>query len=288
MAPTGGSRGRDGVITVDVNGPTDYTTPLALPARRLPLPDAVPDRGTSVDVDAVSVHFTAAPTMADPSDYANYFYSSDDLLNRIWYARRLHRPDEHDQPDARAARGPRRTRSGATPASSASATRILTDGAKRDRTVWPGDLGISFPTAYASTGDTVSTRNALTTMYDHQCANGALPYSGPPLSKSGSDTYHLWTLSATGDYYDVTADKAWLDTRVEPLQASDDFILAKMDAQGLLYMTTTLDSSDPVAKGERLSANVLMWKALDGRRRARDRRGRQRARRPTTRRARRR
>ena len=42
--------------------------------------------GTSVDVDAVSVHYTAAPTMADPSDYANYFYSSDDLLNRIWYA----------------------------------------------------------------------------------------------------------------------------------------------------------------------------------------------------------
>ena len=76
---------------------------------------------------------------------------------------------------------------------------ILTDGAKRDRTVWPGDLGVAFPTAYTSTGDTASTRNALTTMYDKQSSTGALPYSGPPLSKTQSDTYHLWTLSATGE-----------------------------------------------------------------------------------------
>ena len=99
-------------------------------------------------------------------------------------------------------------------------------------------------------------------MYDKQSSTGALPYSGPPLSKNNSDTYHLWTLSATGDYYAITADKAWVDTIWARYKRGMDFILAKMDDRGLLYMTTTLDTSDPVVKGERLSANVLMWKAL--------------------------
>ena len=65
---------------------------------------------------------------------------------------------------------------------------------KRDRTVWPGDLGIAVPTAYASTDDLVSTRNALTTMFNAQRASGEIPWSGPPFNLWGSDTYHLWTL----------------------------------------------------------------------------------------------
>jgi hypothetical protein len=262
-ATTGGPRGRDGAIMVDVSGPTDYTTPLSLQRGGFRYLTLFLASGTSVDVDAVSVHYTAAPTMPDPRDYANYFYSSDDELNRIWYAGAYTVETNTIAP----------TQGRTWPAPDALWSNtgvvgvgdtILTDGAKRDRTVWPGDLGISFPTAYASLGDTVSTRNALTTMYDHQSAGGALPYSGPPLSKSGSDTYHLWTLSATGDYYDVTADRGWLDSVWSRYKLGMDFILAKLDDRGLLYMTTTLDSSDPVAKGERLSANVLMWKALAG------------------------
>ncbi|MGW7239312.1 hypothetical protein [Streptomyces sp. NPDC054804] len=39
-----------------------------------------------VDLKGVSLGFTAAPGKSDPADYPNYFHSSDDLLNRIWYA----------------------------------------------------------------------------------------------------------------------------------------------------------------------------------------------------------
>src|SRR5262249_42757922 len=85
-ATTGGPRNRDGAITVDVDGATDYTTPIALQRGGFRYLTVFLNAGTSVDLDKVSVHFTAAPTMADPSDYANYFYSSDDLLNQIWYA----------------------------------------------------------------------------------------------------------------------------------------------------------------------------------------------------------
>lgn len=41
----------------------------------------------SVDVDGVAVDFTNAPHQgANPASYAGWFLSSDDLLNRIWYA----------------------------------------------------------------------------------------------------------------------------------------------------------------------------------------------------------
>ena len=33
---------------------------------------------------------------------------------------------------------------------------MLVDGAKRDRSVWPGDLGVSLPTEYVSTDDLAS------------------------------------------------------------------------------------------------------------------------------------
>src|SRR5256714_10164 len=39
-----------------------------------------------VDLTGVSLNFTPAPGKANPAAYANYFYSSDNLLNRIWYA----------------------------------------------------------------------------------------------------------------------------------------------------------------------------------------------------------
>lgn len=38
-----------------------------------------------LEIDLPWVHFTATPNMPDPSAWKNHFYSSDDLLNRIWY-----------------------------------------------------------------------------------------------------------------------------------------------------------------------------------------------------------
>ncbi|TDD87806.1 hypothetical protein E1293_07290 [Actinomadura darangshiensis] len=81
-ASTGGPPSQDGALSVDVDGRTSYTTPA----------------------EQVSLHYTAAPQMKDPSKYANYFYSSDDLLNRIWYAG-LHDPAQHRLPEDRAGLG---------------------------------------------------------------------------------------------------------------------------------------------------------------------------------------
>ena len=64
----------------------DYTTPLALQRGGFRYLTLFQDPGGPVDVTGASVHFTFAPTMSDLRDYANYFYSNDPLINRIWYA----------------------------------------------------------------------------------------------------------------------------------------------------------------------------------------------------------
>ena len=82
-----------------------------------------------------------------------------------------------------------------------------------NRTVWPGDMGISVPTQFVSTNDLIPTRNALSTMFAAiNPRTGALPFSGPPLNFLDSDTYHAWTLIGTYNYYLYSGDEEWLRT----------------------------------------------------------------------------
>ncbi|WP_021598860.1 MGH1-like glycoside hydrolase domain-containing protein [Actinomadura welshii] len=261
-ASTGGPRSRDGALSVDVDGATSYTAPAAQLRGGFRYLTVFLESDGRVDLDKVSLYYTPAPTMKDPSKYANHFYSSDDLLNRIWYAGaytvQLNTVS------------PRTGRIWEPPAALWDNTgvigvgdTILVDGAKRDRTVWPGDLGIEIPSAYAAFGDTESARNALTTVYQHQRDTGELPYAGPELDKFGSDTYHLWTLAASWDYYRYTGDARWLSGVWDRYKKGVDFITGKMDDKGLVSITGTSDSVRILAKGENLTANVLMWRVLD-------------------------
>lgn len=261
-ASTGGPRSRDGSLLVDVDGETSYTMPEAYQRGGFRYLTIYLDSSGSVDLDKVSVHMTAAPAMKKLDDYANYFYSSDTLLNRIWYAGaytiQLNTIDPKEgrvwEPPAALWDNSGDVGVGRT---------ILVDGAKRDRTVWPGDLGIQIPAAYAAFDDTESARNALTTIYQHQKPTGELPYAGPELNKYGSDTYHLWTLAATYDYMLYSDDTAWLDGVWQQYESAIDYSLAKINEYGLLSITGTSDSVRILAKGENLIANVLHWRALD-------------------------
>lgn len=261
-ASTGGPRSRDGALMVDVDGATDYTMPRAYQRGGFRYLTIFLDSAGSVDLDKVSVHMTAAPAMDKLDDYANYFYSSDPLLNRIWYAgaytTQLNTIDPQEgrvwEPPAALWDNSGDVGVGRT---------ILVDGAKRDRTVWPGDLGIQIPAAYAAFNDTESARNALTTIYQHQRPTGELPYAGPELNKYGSDTYHLWTLAGTYDYMLYSDDVEWLKGVWDQYESALDYSLAKVNEHGLLSITGTSDSVRILAKGENLIANVLLWRALD-------------------------
>jgi hypothetical protein len=194
-----------------------------------------------VDLDGVSLYFTASPDMADLRAYPNYFYANDPLLNRIWYAGAYTVEVDTIKPEQGRVWGPPLSgweNNGVVGIGSS----VLVDGAKRDRTVWPGDMGIAVPTAFVSTNELISTRNSLTTLYQHQNSiTGELPFAGPEVNFYGSDTYHMWTLVGTANYYLYSADRSWLDGIWAQYKAGVTYIINKINSRGLLYVTGTAD-----------------------------------------------
>ncbi|GLY43189.1 hypothetical protein Amsp01_092120 [Amycolatopsis sp. NBRC 101858] len=216
-----------------------------------------------VDLTGVSLAFTPAPGKPNPAAYANYFYSSDDLLNRIWYAGAYTVQTNIIASDQGRA-WPPPSSEWDNSAVVGVGNSVLVDGAKRDRTVWPGDLGISVPTAYASMNELEATRNALSTMYGAQAASGEIPWSGPVFNLKGSDTYHTWTLLGTSLYYTYSADRAWLDSVWSNYTRGMQFILGKIDSGNLLNVTATQDWARAGQGGENIEANALLYAALTG------------------------
>lgn len=217
----------------------------------------------SVELMGVKLQFTAAPAMTDLRAYKGEFISNDDLLNRIWYAGAY--TVQMDTID------PRQGRVWPPPASGwlnngvvgAGAT-VLTDGAKRDRSVWPGDLGISGITDYVSLGDTLSVKNDLDTLFALQVPSGCLPYSGPEMSFGCvSDTYHLWTLNDAIEYYAYSGDRAWVIAHWPQIQSGIQFSTEKIGSDGL-FSATLPEDWGRLAIGEEAAANALLYHVLQG------------------------
>ncbi|MEV0386756.1 hypothetical protein [Nonomuraea sp. NPDC050643] len=256
-----GRDGEDGALYATASANGAYTMPTAQQRGGFRYLTVFLDTSGWVDLKGVSLAFTAAPGKANPADYANYFRSSDDLLNRIWYAGAYTVQLNTIASDQGRAWPPPAT-AWNNAATVGVGDSVLVDGAKRDRTVWPGDLGIAVPTQYAYSGDLTSTRNAISTMYGVQSAEGEIPWSGPPFNLTGSDTYHLWTLLSTATYYTYSADRAWLDSHWAGYKRGMAFIIAKIGGSGLLNVTRTQDWARVGQGGENISANALLYATL--------------------------
>jgi hypothetical protein len=259
-ASNGGS-GSDGAIYADVAPGSTWTIPAASLRGGFRYLTLFANSAGPVSIDKVSLAVSFDPDATDLRDYDNYFYSSDSLLNRIWYAGAYTIQTDTIAPTTGRVWGPPASgwdNSGTVGVGS----EVLVDGAKRDRTVWPGDLGVSVPTEYASLGDLTPTRNSLTTLYDHQAASGELPYAGPEVNFYGSDTYHLWTLIGTANYYQYSHDKAWLDSEWSNYQRAVRFSLAEVGSDGLMTVQNTADWARSDQGGENIEANALLYEAL--------------------------
>lgn len=259
-ASNGGS-GPDGAIDADVTPGSSWTMPQKSLRGGFRYLTLFADSAGSVVLDHVSLEISFTPSMSDLRAYDNYFYSSDPLLNRIWYAGAYTVQTNTIASTTGRVWGP--------PAGGwdNSATvgvgdEVLVDGAKRDRTVWPGDLGVSVPTEYASLGDLTPTRNALTTLYGHQTASGELPFAGPQVNFYGSDTYHLWTLIGTANYYEYSHDTAWLDGEWLNYRRALAFSLGEVGSDGLMNVTGTADWARSGQGGKNIEANSLLYQAL--------------------------
>ena len=219
----------------------------------------------SVELTGVTLYFTPAPTLPDLRAYRGSFRSNDDLLNRVWYAGAYTvQLDTIDPLQGKV--WPAVPSSWLNNAVSGSGATILVDGAKRDRWVWPGDLGISGLTAYVSTGDTLSVTNDLNTLFAHQNSEGGLPYAGPPgdVGDIFSDTYHLWTLKGVIDYFLYSGDRSWVTSHWPQIKNAVAFSTAKIGGDGLLSVNLPLDWGRFSSGGEEISANALLFHVLQG------------------------
>lgn len=161
---------------------------------------------TTLTIPKVSLEIGFHPTWSNLKAYQGYFHSNDELLNKIWYSGAYTLQTNYVPTDT--GRWVPMLHSGwANNGSLANGTTVVVDGAKRDRAVWPGDMGVAVPSSFVSLGnDLDSVRNALQTMYDHQNSDGSFPEAGPPLLQQGSDTYHMWTMIGTYNYLLYTND----------------------------------------------------------------------------------
>ena len=122
-------------------------------------------------------------------------------------------------------------------------------------------MGVAVPTQFVSTNDLISTRNALSTMFaGMNSATGALPESGPPLSQQGSDTYHMWTLIGTYNYFLYSGDKAWLQETWANYTKAVSFVLGKVDGSGLMDVTGLRDWGRLGQGGHNAEANAILYK----------------------------
>jgi hypothetical protein len=199
--------------------------------------------------------------MAHPNDYANYFWSNDALLDRIWYAGAYTVELDTIPPDHGRV-WPALESGWDNGATIAPGRTVLAGGAKRDGAIWSGDMAFSDPTEYVSTGIMVPTRNALTSLYDVEKPDGELPWAGPAIDIYSSDTYHTWTLVETANYYADTLDSGWVRSIWPKYLKAMNWITAKIDRNGLLDVTEAGDWARNDQGGENVEANAILYRAL--------------------------
>lgn len=203
-----------------------------------------------VDVDGVSVDFTAAPGQKDLDAYQGRFLSSDNLLNKIWYAGAYtvqintgasntakswpYVKGEGDHADAQVPfADPRKD--------------VIYDGGKRDRIVWQGDLAVQAPVAYLSTNDVPAVENSLSSLAAQQLPDGYMPaesqvgqHNRDELRTYGE--YVTWFVNNMHAHWLYTGDRAYLDkwwpaltkatAWLESVRAQDDKGLIAFDKAG--------------------------------------------------------
>ncbi|KAI1795457.1 Six-hairpin glycosidase [Ganoderma leucocontextum] len=260
----------DGVLEVSSPLPSGFWTQ---PAERLRggyrFLTIVSTSDDPVTISNVSCAISFAPHISDLRDYSGYFSASDpvyrdkNFLTKLWYAG-AYTVQTNTVPLHTGRQIPVVSSPGwANNATLGVAGPIIVDGAKRDRAVWPGDMGIAVPTQFVSTNDLLPTRNALSTMFAAiNPVTGALPESGPPLSQLGSDTYHAWTLIGTYNYYLYSGDDAWLQTVWANYTKAVAFLEGKVGPEGLMNVTGLRDWARLGGGGINAEGNALLYRVL--------------------------
>ncbi|KJR82427.1 bacterial alpha-L-rhamnosidase domain protein [Sporothrix schenckii 1099-18] len=272
-ASNGAFQGPDGAIYAEIDEPgeTTYTMPdasLRGGFRYLTVfleADGDGNAGLVAALHNVTLDIAFQPTWPNLRAYQGYFDCDDPLLNRIWYAG-AYTLQTNAVPPTTGRHVPFLKTGWANDGLLGPGHTILVDGAKRDRAVWPGDMGVAVPSLFVSTGDMESVKNALQTMYDNQNPDGSFPEAGPPLLQQGSDTYHMWTMIGTYNYVLYTNDTTFLARNWAGYQRAMSFITAKQvqvdSKRGLLNATGVRDWARLNVGGNMTEAQVILYQTL--------------------------
>ncbi|KAI0757241.1 Six-hairpin glycosidase [Daedaleopsis nitida] len=227
-----------------------------------------------ISVRGLSVYFRAMPHWEDDGlrDYTGWFHSNDDKLNRVWYAGAYTNqlvtidPTRGDSLDLlyghTIVNG---TLDWWVNTTISEGTSVVTDGAKRDRIVYSGDMSVALPSIAVSTFDMVSVQNALDSLVARQNATGILPYGGYPLSDRNviSYTYHLHGLIGIAGLYHWTGDKSYLDNNWAAWKAGMQWAAEQIDSTGLAYIRWPADWLRAYLGGHNIEANSILYHALN-------------------------
>jgi hypothetical protein len=197
----------------------------------------------SVDVDAVSLAFTPAPHQGrDLSRYAGSFESSDDTLNKIWYAGAYTVQLDTDAADTAKswpyATGEADHADAPVPHADPNAD-VIFDGGKRDRIVWQGDLGVQAPVSYLTTDDVSAVDNSLSSLAAQQEPDGFMPAESLVGQHNRDEErsygeYVTWFVNNMAEHWRYTGDRGYLQRWWPALQRAVAWLESQRDAQGLI------------------------------------------------------
>lgn len=193
------------------------------------LPSDSPDTSAYgiVRINGVSLDFT--PYLGTPSTYRGWFESSDPALNQYWYDASYtnelitdtFRPTDVDP---RGADSP--TLDGKL---------VLTDGAKRDRDPYVGDVFVSGVTDYLTHDVGAAARNVLADLAAHQRSDGWIPPASIGHYTLPLFDYPMYWVTASWDYVLYTGDVGYGRTYYPNLvKVLDQWYPSVTDGNGLL------------------------------------------------------
>jgi alpha-L-rhamnosidase len=119
---------------------------------------------------------------------------------------------------------------------------VIMDGAKRDRVVWSGDLGVEGPNVYYTTGADVFVRDSLELLASYRDASGESGTNVPPMAlgtfpESGytySASYSMDEVDNIATYYLYTGDLAFVRSEWPMITRELAYNRSLVDGRGLL------------------------------------------------------
>lgn len=224
----------------------------------------------SVSLSDAGIDFT--PLRETPNRMRGHFLSSDNLLNRIWYAGAYTLNLNQLTPGTRVADG------------AVNHEHLLLDGAKRDRAVWSGDHMISDLTDYY-VSDPIYARDSDALFLDHPASTaafitpavGVMALPGPlpgacspnPLlldvCVTWSTSYSLAVIPAVFNYYRFTGDGGFVRKHWPAVLRQMRWDATHTASDGLIKVDTTDNASWnlEMVSGELTYVNALYVLALD-------------------------